>query len=73
MHLIELFVVGAVRALDMGIEFGRLRGEHEQGQLFLVAGELEFGGELASVTNHSERAHPRMKHFAALIAAENPG
>src|SRR5258708_4422450 len=50
-HLIELFMVGAVRALDMGIEFRRLRREHEQGELFLLAGKLEFGGELASAVD----------------------
>ncbi len=50
-HLIELFVVSAMRALDMGIQFGRLRGEHEQRELFLLTGQLEFGGELASAVD----------------------
>src|SRR5258708_29084241 len=61
-HLIELFMVGAVRALDMGIEFRRLRREHEQGELFLLAGKLEFRGEIASPA-YLEGFHRERKTF----------
>ena len=50
-HLIELFMVGAVRALDMGVQFGGLRREHEQRQLLLLTSQLEFGGELAAAVD----------------------
>src|SRR5712692_3166633 len=50
-HLVKLFMVGAMGALDVGVQFGRLRREHEQGQLFLLAGQLEFGGELAAAVD----------------------
>src|SRR5258708_40055115 len=45
-HLIELFMVGAVRALDMGIEFRGLRRGHEQGGVVLLAGKVGIGGEV---------------------------
>lgn len=46
--LIELFGVGAVGALDSTVEFGRARGQHEQMQVALLAGEFKFGGELGT-------------------------
>src|SRR5438132_13603324 len=48
MHLVELFVVRAMRALDMGVELRRLGRKHEQRELFLLTSQLEFGGELAA-------------------------
>jgi len=40
-HLIELFMVGAVRALDMGIEFRDFAGART-GELFLLTSQLEL-------------------------------
>src|SRR5580704_8247219 len=51
MYLVELFMVGAVGAFDMGIQFRRLRWKHEQRELFLLTGQLELGGELAAAVN----------------------
>ena len=47
-HLVELFVMRAVGALDMGVQFWGLWRKHEQRQLLLLAGQFEFGGELAA-------------------------
>src|SRR5271169_4874883 len=46
--LVELFGVGTVGAFDGAVEFGRARGEDEQMQAALLAGEFELGGELTS-------------------------
>src|SRR6266699_693286 len=50
-YLIELFVVGAVRALHVRVQLRRLRREHEQRELFLLTGQLEFCGELAAAVD----------------------
>src|SRR5712692_6710566 len=50
-HLIELWMVGAVRRFDMCVQFGLLRRENEQGQLFFLAGPIEFGGKLAAAVD----------------------
>ncbi len=45
---VKLLGVGALGALNVGVEFGRAGREHEQGQAAPLAGEFEFGGELAA-------------------------
>jgi hypothetical protein len=50
-HLVELFMVSAMRALDMSVRGGGLGRKHEPGQLFLLTSELELGGELAAAIN----------------------
>lgn len=47
-HLIELFVVCAMRTFHSAIEFWRTRREHEERQVSLLAGRLEFGSEFAA-------------------------
>ena len=50
-HLVELFVMRAMGALDMGVELRRLGRKHEQRELFLLTGPFELGGELASAVD----------------------
>ena len=50
-HLVKLFVVSAMGALDVSVQFGRLRREHEQRQLLLLTSQLEFGGKLAAAVD----------------------
>src|SRR5437660_6958351 len=51
---VEFLVVGAMGTLDMAIEFGRTRRQHEQRQPPELTGLLEFGGEFtAAIDLHS--------------------
>ncbi len=45
-HLAELFVVGAVRALRVAVQFRRSRGQYEQSHLSLLTSFLELRSEL---------------------------
>ena len=54
-HLIELLVVCAMRPLDLAVELGGARREHEERQASLLAGQLELGREFTATIHLQSR------------------
>src|SRR5229473_2263481 len=58
-NLVELLGVGAVRAFDGAVEFGRARRKHEQMQTALLASLFKLGGKLAAAIDLEPREWER--------------
>ena len=65
-HLIELFVVRAMRTLHVGIEFGRFGRKHKPGQLLVLASfytASAFANMRQPSVSFSCRLRPRSPYF----------
>jgi hypothetical protein len=61
--LIELLRVSTVGTLDVAIEFGGTRRQHEQAPAALLAGLREEGGELTAAINSEGKGHAFLQSF----------